>query len=342
MNKEAMEAKAKVRAVYPDAVFYRGVGGFDSVILNTNKRPWFAISEPNNCGDEDAAWIDAASRLPARPAKEKICKHCGPTCIPGAAHNARAEDGVIWKPEDDLPVYAPCVLPRGISDEHPEDAYQRGFQAGALAEDGDVALYVPPARLPARVELAKPPTDSWDNANRAGRNEKHYRTWNGDVSDQCILCPHVNDHPIHSFNEDAPPPIPSAIGFRCFDPAKPMELCEVIRKEDYDAALKEIARLTEIVAELRDVQGQNIGIRGSWKFEWERAEKAEAALAQRDEEIVRLGNSSSHIKSFEAWALEFNTSFVKPRGGRAAGEAMAARSAWNGAMSEIARLKGEK
>jgi len=28
-----------------------------------------------------------------------VCIHCGPTCIPGAAHNARAEDGVIWEPK---------------------------------------------------------------------------------------------------------------------------------------------------------------------------------------------------------------------------------------------------
>lgn len=86
MNKEAMEAKEKVRAVYLEAVFYRGVGGWDSVILNTNKRPWFPISGPNNCGDEDAAWIDAEARLPARveePVKPtatgeySICAICG-------------------------------------------------------------------------------------------------------------------------------------------------------------------------------------------------------------------------------------------------------------------------
>jgi len=29
---------------------------------------------------------------------EGVCEHCGPSCIPGAAHNARAEDGVIWVP----------------------------------------------------------------------------------------------------------------------------------------------------------------------------------------------------------------------------------------------------
>jgi hypothetical protein len=28
-----------------------------------------------------------------------ICPHCGPDCKGGAAHNARAEDGVIWKSE---------------------------------------------------------------------------------------------------------------------------------------------------------------------------------------------------------------------------------------------------
>jgi hypothetical protein len=61
---ESELAKQKVRAIYPDAVFYRGVEGCDSVILNTNKRPWFPISEPNNCGDAEASWIDAARRLP--------------------------------------------------------------------------------------------------------------------------------------------------------------------------------------------------------------------------------------------------------------------------------------
>lgn len=28
---------------------------------------------------------------------EQICKHCGPKCLRGAGHNARAEDGVIYE-----------------------------------------------------------------------------------------------------------------------------------------------------------------------------------------------------------------------------------------------------
>lgn len=40
-------------------------------------------------------------KVRAEAAESKLradsCKHCGPNCIPGAAHNAREEDGVTWE-----------------------------------------------------------------------------------------------------------------------------------------------------------------------------------------------------------------------------------------------------
>lgn len=103
MNNEAMEARKKVLKVYPDAELYLDLRGGFAVGSSVA-----GVTVGDGKYTQDAAWVDAASRLPARPAKEKICKHCGPTCIPGAAHNARTEDGVIWKPEDDLPARLPA------------------------------------------------------------------------------------------------------------------------------------------------------------------------------------------------------------------------------------------
>jgi hypothetical protein len=48
--------------------------------------------------DDDDAHMDAQGGIgsvgPSQPKPE--CIHCGPDCIPGAAHNARAEDGVLY------------------------------------------------------------------------------------------------------------------------------------------------------------------------------------------------------------------------------------------------------
>ena len=57
--------------------------------------------EHGNCG-----WTcpKDAERTPT----PEQCPHCGPNCLGGAAHNARAEDGVVYAPEQ------PTRFPRGI------------------------------------------------------------------------------------------------------------------------------------------------------------------------------------------------------------------------------------
>lgn len=50
------------------------------------------------CADAKLALVCLRERILGATA-EPTCKHCGPSCIPGAAHNAHAEDGVVWTPD---------------------------------------------------------------------------------------------------------------------------------------------------------------------------------------------------------------------------------------------------
>ena len=59
------------------------------------------------------------------------CPHCGPNCLGGAAHNARAEDGVVYAPEQ------PARLPRGIPApyfEEDEEVEQPAAASDVVAE----------------------------------------------------------------------------------------------------------------------------------------------------------------------------------------------------------------
>ena len=58
------------------------------------------------------------------------CPHCGPNCLGGAAHNARAEDGVVYAPEQ------PARLPRGI----PAPYFEEDEEVEQPAAASDVAV----------------------------------------------------------------------------------------------------------------------------------------------------------------------------------------------------------
>lgn len=82
-----------------------------------------------------------------REVGNKACVHCGPTCYQGAAHNARVEDGVLWKPQYDWIVAASS---EGVK--RPE-SYTHSFDSTvgccvvhglAISETEETELYLAP------------------------------------------------------------------------------------------------------------------------------------------------------------------------------------------------------
>jgi hypothetical protein len=68
--------------------------------LHPNKTDWTPFERSNMERVLYRFWEQRIAALQADTEKPtSICPHCGPTCYGGAEHNAKAEDGFLYKTE---------------------------------------------------------------------------------------------------------------------------------------------------------------------------------------------------------------------------------------------------